>query len=224
MLKIHGVPISVHTRKVVVTAIEKSIKFDLDPVIPLNPPAGFRDISPLGKIPVITDGKFSLADSSVICAYLERLHPEPSIYPKSPQDYAQALWIEEYVDGALSQDVLGAFFQKIIRPKVMQEKSDNALIEQIVSTSLPPKLDYVERLVSGDYLVGSQFSIADITLASSLINWKYAGFQLDARRNPKLCAYLAKIVRHRSLAQALTAEAPAADGMGLDRSFLASQR
>src|SRR5262245_55148813 len=111
MLKIHGVPISVHTRKVIATAIKKNVKFEVDPVIPLNPPPGFRDISPLGKIPVITDGKFSLADSSVICAYLERLHPEPSIYPKSAQDYAQALWIEEYVDSTLSQDVLGAFFQ-----------------------------------------------------------------------------------------------------------------
>jgi glutathione S-transferase len=224
MLKIHGVPISVHTRKVIATAIEKNVKFEVDPVIPLNPPPGFRDISPLGKIPVVTDGKFSLADSSVICAYLERLHPEPSIYPKSPQDYAQALWIEEYVDGALSQDVLGAFFQKIIRPGVLKEKSDEALIEQIVSKSIPPKLDYVESLIAGDYLVGNQFSIADITLASSLINWRYAGFPLDARRYPKLSAYLGKVVRHRSLAQALTAEAPAADSMGLDRSFLASHR
>ena len=224
MLKIHGVPISVHTRKVIVAAIEKNIRFEVDPVIPLNPPPGFREISPLGKIPVITEGKFSLADSSVICAYLERLQPEPSIYPKSPQDYAQALWIEEYVDSTLAQDVLGAFFQKIIRPKVLQEKPDNALIEQIESTSMPAKLDYIERLISGDYLVGSQFSIADVTVASSLINWRYAGFSLDARRHPKVSAYFAKILRHRSLAQALTAEAPAADGMGLDRSFLASPR
>ena len=41
MLKIYGVPISVHTRKVIIAAIEKKLQFENEPVIPFNPPAGW---------------------------------------------------------------------------------------------------------------------------------------------------------------------------------------
>ena len=38
MLTIHGVPISVHTRKAIVTARLKGIAFRNEPVIPFDPP------------------------------------------------------------------------------------------------------------------------------------------------------------------------------------------
>jgi hypothetical protein len=81
MLEIHGVPFSVHTRKVLLTLREKQLPFELVPVIPLTPPSGWSELSPLGKIPVLRSPKLTVADSSVICQYLERRHPSPSIYP-----------------------------------------------------------------------------------------------------------------------------------------------
>jgi hypothetical protein len=47
MLKIHGVPFSAHTRKVIVAAIEKGIAHEVVPVIPLTPRGG----CPLVKLP-----------------------------------------------------------------------------------------------------------------------------------------------------------------------------
>ncbi|MGH9201486.1 MAG: glutathione S-transferase family protein, partial [Vicinamibacterales bacterium] len=81
MLKIYGVPFSVHTRKVIVTAIEKKLPYENEPVIPFNPPAGWDELSLTGKIPVVADCDLVLRDSSVICAYLERVHPDCPIYP-----------------------------------------------------------------------------------------------------------------------------------------------
>ena len=46
MLTIHGVPISVHTRKVIVAAMEKKVPHSNDPVIPFHPPAGWEDSHP----------------------------------------------------------------------------------------------------------------------------------------------------------------------------------
>ena len=46
MLKIYGVPISVHTRKVIVAARWKQMSYELQPVVPVipgNPPANWRD-------------------------------------------------------------------------------------------------------------------------------------------------------------------------------------
>ena len=75
MLKIYGVPISVHTRKVIVVALAKDLPHEVVPVVPVipdNPPANWRQLSPTGKIPALSDGDFTIADSAAICAYLER--------------------------------------------------------------------------------------------------------------------------------------------------------
>ena len=51
MLTIHGVPLSVHTRKVIVTAILKQVDYKFEvviPVIPGNPPANWDTLSPTG--------------------------------------------------------------------------------------------------------------------------------------------------------------------------------
>src|SRR5262245_62005009 len=98
MLKIHGLPFSAHTRKVILAAIEKDIAYQLVPVVPLTPPAGWTDLSPLGLIPAIEDDSVATADSSVICLYFERTRPRPPLYPSDPMQYARALWLEEFVD------------------------------------------------------------------------------------------------------------------------------
>ena len=94
MLKFHGLPFSAHTRKVIIAALEKGLPYELQPVVPVAapgtpgaPPAHWRDWSPLGKIPVLQDGPVTLADSSVIALYLERVQPGAS-GQASPVEFA----------------------------------------------------------------------------------------------------------------------------------------
>src|SRR5688572_5800395 len=82
VLKIYGAPISVHTRKVIVVALAKGLPHEVVPVVPVipgNPPPNWHQLSATGLIPALTDGDFTLADSAAICAYLERLRPDPSV-------------------------------------------------------------------------------------------------------------------------------------------------
>jgi glutathione S-transferase len=221
MLKIYGVPISVHTRKVIVTAIEKQLRYENEPVIPLNPPVGWDELSPTGKIPVATDGDLVLRDSSVICTYLERSHPDRPIYPAEIRDYLQSLWLEEYADGTVFRDVIhGLFFQQIIRPKILKQETDAPAVAAILNEALPKVFGYLERTLDGGYLVAGRFGIADIAIVSNLINFRYLGYQIDSGRFPKLSAYFARTVRHPSIATAVRAEAAFASGMGLDQSLL----
>jgi glutathione S-transferase len=222
MLKIYGVPISVHTRKVIVAAIEKKLAYENDPVIPFMPPAGWDALSPTGKIPVAAEGDFVLRDSSVICAYLERSHPEVPLYPGTARDYAQALWLEEYADGTVFREVVhGLFFQNVIRPNILKQRRDDAAVAAILDTALPKVFGYLERSVTSEQLVGGRFSIADIAVVSNLINFHYLGYALDRQRHPKLAMYFAKQLQRPSLQTALKAEQPAVASMGLKSEFLA---
>jgi glutathione S-transferase len=217
MLKIYGVPISVHTRKVIVAAIEKKLKFENDPVIPFNPPAGWDRLSPTGKIPVVAIDDFELADSSVISAYLEQTHPEPALYPRDAKERARALWLEEYCDSTVFRDVVhGLFFQNVIRPKILQQQTDRAAIDAILTQALPKVFGYLESQMTDGYLVGKSFGIADIALACNLVNYYYLGYRIDAARYPKLERAFKRLCQHPSIATALRTEQPVAQNMGLD--------
>ena len=216
MLKIHGVPISVHTRKVIVAAIEKKLEFANEPVIPFRPPAGWDKLSPTGKIPIAQDGERVVRDSSVICAYLERVHPQPPLYPADAADYAEALWFEEYADGTVFREVVhGLFFQKIIRPGMLGQETDQAAIDAILREALPRVFGYLEASLTTGFLAGGRFSIADIALISNLVNFRYLGHELDRRAYPRLAAYFNRQLERPSIRRALSAEQPVAASMGL---------
>lgn len=220
MLKIYGVPISVHTRKAILAAKEKGIAYENEAVIPFTPPPGWDKLSPTGKIPVITDGDLHLPDSSVICAYLERTRPKPPLYPADARDYAQALWFEEFADGTIFREVIhGLFFQKVIRPGILKQGTEQAVVDGILRDAMPKHFGYLESVLTGPYLAGAQFGIADIATVSNLINYHYLGYRIEAERFPRLARYFAAHLQRPTIRAALAAEQPVADGMGLDRSF-----
>jgi len=221
MLTIHGVPISVHTRKVILTALEKGIPYRNEPVIPFNPPAGWDELSPTGKIPVVTADNLVLRDSSVICAYLEKTHPNPPLYPTAAKAFADALWLEEYADGTLFRDVVhGLLFQKMIRPKILKQTTDESVVSKILETALPKTFGYLERNMTGDFLVDGRFGIADIAVVSNLINFHYIGFSIDGGHWPRLQRYFERMLQHKSVRTALANEASVATNLALDTTFL----
>ena len=211
MLKIHGVPFSAHTRKVIITALEKQIPYQLVPVVPLAPPDGWQALSPLGLIPAIEDGDTTLADSSVIALYLERKYPQHPFYPQDPKTYGRVLWIEEYVDSGLAHHILGGvLLQKVFAPKFLNLPPDEDLIHKSVTELIPPKLEYLEKTLDGLWFGGEKFTIADVTVASILINYYYAGYGLDKDRHPRLEDFLRRALKRESFTRALETELPAA--------------
>ena len=94
-LTVLGGNVSPFVRKVRVVLAEKGVDYELESINPFAAPDNLREISPLGKIPAFRDGDRTLADSSVICAYIERTHPSPALYPTDAYDYARTLWLEE---------------------------------------------------------------------------------------------------------------------------------
>jgi glutathione S-transferase len=196
MPTVYGISLSPFVRKVRVALAEKGIAYDLDPVIPVNVSPEFRKISPLGKVPAFRDGDITLADSSVIIAYLERIHPNPPLYPSDPYEYARALWFEEYADGGLVT-IIGPkiFFQKVVGPRFFSQKTDEAVVKKAVEEELPPMFDYLEsQLAPGaSTLVGKQFTVGDIGVASQFVNLFHCGYGVDTKRWPKLAAYLAAV-------------------------------
>jgi glutathione S-transferase len=192
MPKLYGVNASPFVRKVRVALAEKGIAYEHDPVMPFNVSAEFKKLSPLGKVPAFTDGDRTLSDSSVIIAYLEKTQPKPPLYPEDPYEYARALWFEEYGDSALAQVIGGKFFfKKIVGPMFMNQPCNQAELDQSYAEEIPPLFDYLEsQLASSEAIAGTRFSIGDIGICTHFVNWKHAGYEVDAKRWPKLAKYV----------------------------------
>jgi glutathione S-transferase len=222
MLTIFGTPISVHTRKVIVAALEKRLEFRTEPVIPFHPPEGWSDMSPTGKIPVMTDGERLLRDSSAICAYLERVHAAPALYASDPAAYAHTLFFEEYADGTVYPELVRPlFFQKVIRPRILGQRTDEQAVQQVERDVLPSIFGYLEHEVDRPFLAGTAFGIADIALMSNLLNFHYVGLRIDARY-PRLQEYFRRHLARPSFKIAIAGELNAAMSLELDRTALAA--
>jgi|SRR5580658_747120 glutathione S-transferase len=179
MLKIYGVPISVHTRKVLIVAALKGLPHEVIPVVPVipgNPPPNWRELSPAGRIPAIADGDFTVADSTAICTYLDRAYPEHAVYPKGAKDLAQALSLELYATEELFRNAVRPLFHEVfVHPKIHNRPRDTAVIEQVLTESVPGIFGYLDGLAGEGCLVGQTMTAADFAVVSNLVTYHYCG-------------------------------------------------
>jgi len=193
MPKIYGAILSPFVRKVLLVLETKGVEYVNEQVFPGMLPEGYEKISPLGKIPALQDGDFCLSDSTVINEYLEEKYPEVSILPASVEDRAQARWLEEFADTALTNALVVPFFQRIVAPMRGMETNQSE-IDKAVEKSIPKALDYVESVVNGaTFMFDEKLTLADIALVSPFINAQYGQYTVDASRWPKTVAYVAFI-------------------------------
>ncbi len=210
---VHGVSASPFVRKVRVALAEKGVDYELNPVMPIGQNPEYLRKSPLGKIPCYEDGEFVLPDSSCILAYLERTHPTPPLYPADPKQYGRALFYEEYSDSKLSETLGSVFFQRFIQPQIFKKEPDEKVCREKLETARG-LFDYLEgELADREYLAGGRFSVADIAVGSIFVNFAHAGEKVDAKRWPRLAAYLGRIHARPSF-KALIEEERQSFGLG----------
>jgi glutathione S-transferase len=197
---LHGVNLSPFVRKVRFALAEKGITVDQEPVVPFGVSDEFKKLSPLGKIPVYQDGDLVLPDSSVIIDYLEHVHPSPALYPRDPGERGRALFYEEYGDTKVTGALSTIFFQRFVRKNFFQQESDEAVVSEALENEIPGVFDYlVGELGENDYLVGNQFSIADIAVTTAFVNFRIGGESVDASRWPTIAAYVDRVFSRPAL-------------------------
>ena len=205
---VYGIPLSMFVRKVLVVMEEKNLPYENKPVTPMSDDEDWAQRSPLRKIPVYHDGDQSLPDSSIICAYLERKHPQPALYPTNDYQYGRAQWFEEYADTKLAEVLSPIFVERFVNVKFMQKEADEEVVKQALEVTIPPVLDYFEEQI-GDkpFLVGGHFSIADIAVTSQFANFALGGEEVDSSRWPQLADYIKRMHARPAYKAALEAGA-----------------
>ena len=176
-------------------------RYERDPQTMLAP-AALREVHPLGKSPVITDGDVTVAETGAIVEYLMERYGagSPVAQPASgtPQALQYRYWLH-FAEGSAMPFLLMKlvfdriasgpmpFFVKPIARAISQRVQD-----MLVLPNLKRQLDFMEtELATREWFAGSQFTAADVMMSFPLeAAAQRAG--LDASR-PHVWAWLKKI-------------------------------
>ncbi len=206
-MKIFGFPLSPFVRKVHLVAAEKGVAVEMVLGNPANPLPEFLAASPFRKIPALQDGDFTVSDSTAIVTYIDALHPEPSITPGDARQKAKAIWFEEFADTILTPAGGKVVFNRFVGPKFLGLPGDEAAAEQGV-VELGPILDYFEGVVpASGWLVGGDYSIGDIAVASVFRTMGYVGLEPDPAARPKTAAWYERVKARPAWAEVAAREA-----------------
>ena len=149
-VQIIGSYLSPYVRKVLVVLHLKGIAYEIDPIVPFLGDDRFSAVSPLRRIPVLIDDPVTLADSSVICQYLEERSARTRALParrRRARARPLARGVRRHAHGRGVH--LAPLQQVAIKPFVWGEQTDKAVVEQTLREDVPAVLDYLESAGPG---------------------------------------------------------------------------
>lgn len=186
--------------------LEYEIKYyERDPKT-LLAPESLRQVHPLGKSPVITDGELTLAESGAIIEYLVEKYGEGQLAPplNTLERLRYTYWLQYAEGSAMPPLLLKLVFDRIeqeplpffVKPiaKLISSRTKSSFIEPQIAQHF----DYMEgELGKSLWFVGDEFTAADIQMSFPI-----EVADLDAAR-PKLMSYLKRIHSRPSYQRAL---------------------
>jgi glutathione S-transferase len=194
-----GSSISPFVRKVLVFAIEQGAPIELKSLGLGSTDPDFLGASPFRKMPALTDGDYTLADSSAIVHYLDAVRPGSGLIPTNPRERGRTIWFDEFADTIVGAVMGKMFFNRIVSPMFLRRPGDLDAADTAERQELPTLLDYLEREVDGKhFLVGGRLTLADIAVASPFANFGHLG--CDMARWPAAEAYVEAILARASFA------------------------
>ena len=183
--------------------------YERDPQTMLAP-ASLREVHPLGKSPVITDGELTLAESGAIIEYLVERYGNGRLVPASgtPEHRRYTYWLHYAEGSAMPPILLKLIFDQIeknpmpffVRP--IARSIASRVKTSFIEPQLTQHLDYMEAEIGKNtWFAGNEFSAADIQISFPL-EAAVARAGLNASR-PKLMAFLNRIHTRPAYQQAL---------------------
>jgi len=136
-------------------------------------------INPNGRIPALVDGDLELFESMAINLYLAKTYGG-KLYPSDPHDEAHAIQWTIWGMTELEPHLIPMVLHKVLLP---EEQRDPAVVAN-AEAAIERPLGVLDAHVSDrEYLLGGDFSIADLNLAGALTTAHIANFDISKFEN-----------------------------------------
>lgn len=185
MLTLYDADRCPYCARVRIVLAEKRLEYETVVVDLDDRPAWIYEKNPRGKVPVLEENDFVLAESAVINEYLEDRYPEPSLWPVDPAERAAGRLLVERFD-ALS------------RPYYALRRGSEEARGQ-----LDAELRELDSLLAGrPFLTGAEFGLADAAYLPWILRAQ-AMLGVDLDSHAALAAWLDRAAERPSVAAEL---------------------
>jgi len=148
-------------------------------------------LNPNGQVPTLVDGDFVLTESRAIMQYLASKKPESTLVPSDGQGRADVIRWQFWDSSHFSPQVGTVVFQKVLKKMFGMGEPDAAKVDEALANFHRFAAVLDKRLDGKKYIVGDSLTIADLTLASSLMYAKQA--ELPLADFPNVEAWFSRI-------------------------------
>ncbi len=169
-MKLYGSDTSPYVRKVRIVIAEKQIACDWVMERPADAGGRFRELNPLGKIPVLeTDSGSVIYDSPVIAEYLDGLST-PRLIPEAGENRWQVQTLHALGDGMMDATVA-----RMLERRKPEDKQTAAVVSKQEGKVADALKSLDSTVASKSFFVDNSFSLADIAIATALsyIDFRY---------------------------------------------------
>ena len=161
-------------------------------------PPAMREIHPLGKAPIITDGEVVLAESGAIVEYIVHRYGKGrlAVVPEAPE-YAGYLYWLHFAEGSLMSLML------IVLTVSRIPEAKESPVRARLAERLAKMLSFVDAKLAGhDYFAGREFTAADVMMVFSFTTVRHF-LDYDLSPYANIQAYLKRIEARPAYRQAM---------------------
>ena len=190
-------PGSHHCRRVRLLIEEAGLDVALE-TVEVRPPGmggenegeAFLAINPAGKVPVLREGDFVLAESNAIMAYLSEKNGFNKLWPEDLRERAEIAKWQFFQAAQLSPAVDGLMVENVVK-SMMGQTPDKAVVAGLTEAFHRCARVIEAGLGEADYLVVDRLTCADLSVATAFMYAQAAQVPLEAHK--KLSAWLGRI-------------------------------
>ena len=193
-MKLYHNPLSPNVRRVRLTAAVLGLQLDehvVDFAKGEHKSPAYLAINPNGAVPTLVDGDFVLTESRAIMQYLASTKPESGLLPRDEKLRADVTrW--QFWDASHFSPVLATVAsEKLLKSAFGMGEPDLAKIDEGMKNFRRWAAVLNARLEGRTYVVGDALTVADLTLASSMMNAQRC--EMPVAEFPHVEAWFARI-------------------------------
>jgi glutathione S-transferase len=153
--------------------------------------ADYLAVNPSGAVPTLVDGDFVLTESRAIMQYLASKKPEMGLLPRDERMRADVTRWQFWDSSHFSPQIGTLWFQRILKPMMGMGAPDTGKLEEALANFQRFATVLNQCLEGKHYVVGDFLTLADLTLASSLMHAAQA--EVPLAEFPNIQAWFSRI-------------------------------
>ncbi len=177
MRVLYHLPLSPYSRKVRLVLAEKRLPFEMKIEKVWERRPEYLALNPASTVPtLIEENGLVIADSGVICEYLDEAYPEEPLMGRTLAERVEVRRLVAWFDGKFAREVTANLVGEKFMKRLLGRGNPEAGVLRIGYANLRHHLDYIGWLAeTRKWLAGSSLSLADFAAAAHLSALDYAG-------------------------------------------------